>query len=81
MACGKYHYNISKLLLAHGCLSISIEREIEVARRSVEVYEVATLIHQPTLLSLNNEVGDVMNAHEYLNCEMEFDLNNPYEYR
>jgi hypothetical protein len=24
-------------------------------------------------------VGDVMNAHEYLNYEMEFDFNNPYE--
>ena len=25
------------------------------------------------------KVGDVMNAHEYLNFEMKFDLNNPYE--
>jgi hypothetical protein len=24
-------------------------------------------------------VGDVMNAHEYLNNDMEFDLNNFYE--
>ena len=58
---------------------ISIEREIEEARRLVEVDEVATLLHQLMLLSSDSEVGDVMNAHEYLNCEMEFDLNNPYE--
>ena len=45
----------------------------------VEVDEVATLLHQLTLLSSDSEVGDVMNAHEYLNYEMEFDLNNPYE--
>ena len=50
-----------------GVLSISIEREIEEARCLVEVDEVATLLHQPTLLSFDNEVGDVMNAHEYLN--------------
>ena len=62
-----------------GVLSISIEREIEEARHLVEVDEVATLLHQLTLLSSDSEVGDVMNAHEYLNYEMEFDLNNPYE--
>ena len=58
---------------------ISIEREIEEAKRLVEVDEVATLLHQLTLLSTNNEVGDVINAHEYLNYEMEFDLNNTCE--
>ena len=60
-------------------LSIFIEREIEEARLSVEVDEVATLLHQLKLLSCDSEVGDVMNPHEYLNYEMEFDLNNPYE--
>ena len=49
------------------------------ARRLVEVDEVATLLHQLTLLSYDSEVGDMMNAHEHLNYEMEFDLNNPYE--
>ena len=58
---------------------IFIEREIEEARRLVEVDEVATLLHKLTLLSFDNEVGDVMNAHEFLNYEMEFDLKNPYE--
>ena len=58
---------------------IFIEREIEEARRLVEVDEVATLLHQLTLLSYDSVMGDVMNAHEYLNYEMEFDLNNPYE--
>ena len=33
-----------------GILSISIKREIEEARRLVEVDEVATLLHQLTLL-------------------------------
>ena len=37
------------------------------------------LLHQLTLLSFDSEVGDVMNAHEYLYYEMEFDLNKPYE--
>ena len=32
-----------------------------------------------TLLSSNIEVSDTMNAQEYLNYELEFDLNNPYE--
>ena len=45
----------------------------------VEVDEVATLLHQLMLLSSDSEVGDVMNAYEYLNYEVEFDLNNPYE--
>jgi hypothetical protein len=45
----------------------------------VEVDEVATLLYQLTLLSFDSEVGGVMNAHEYLKYEMEFDLNNPYE--
>jgi hypothetical protein len=53
--------------------------EIEEGRRLVEVDEVATLLHQPTLLSYDSEVGDMMNAHEYPNYEMGFDLNNPYE--
>ena len=53
-------------------------RQIEEARRLVKVDEVATLL-QLTLLSSETEVGDVMNAHEYLKREMEFDLNNPYE--
>ena len=62
-----------------GVLLTSIENEIEEAKHLVEVDEVATLLHQLTLLSSDSEVGDVMNAHEYLNYEMEFDLNNPYE--
>ena len=45
----------------------------------VEVDEVATLLHQLTLLLFDSEVGDMMNAHEYLTYEMKFDLNNPYE--
>ena len=62
-----------------GVLSIYIEREIDEARLLVEVDEVATLLHELTLLSVNSEVGDVMNAHEYLKYEIIIDLNNPYE--
>jgi hypothetical protein len=63
-----------------GVISISIEREIEEGRRLVEVDEVATLLHQFMLLSSYSDVGDVMNALEHLNYEMEFDLSNPYEH-
>ena len=60
-----------------GVLSISIERQMKVARFLVEVDEIATLLHRLMLLSSDSEVGDVMNAHEYLHYETEFDLNNP----
>ena len=56
-----------------GVLSISIGREVHGARSLVEVDEVATLLHQLTLLAYDSEVGDVMNAHEYLNYEMKLD--------
>ena len=59
-----------------GVFSISIERGIEEARRLVEVDEVATLLHQ-LMLSYDSEVGDKMNACEYLNYKVDFDLNNP----
>ena len=49
-------------------------REIKEARRLVEVDKVATLLHQLTLLSSDSEVGDVVNAHEYLNYEMKLTL-------
>ena len=62
-----------------GVLLISIERELMEARRLINVDEVATLLHQLTLLSFDSEVGDVMNAHEYLNYDIKFNLNNPYE--
>jgi hypothetical protein len=45
----------------------------------VEVDEVATPLHQLMLLSSYNEVGDVMNACEYLSYEVGLDLNNPYD--
>ena len=33
-----------------------------------------------TLLSSDIEESDAMEAHEYLNYKLEFDLNNPYEF-
>ena len=56
-----------------------MERETNQARRVAEVDELATLLHQLTLLSSDIEVSDMMNAQKYLNYELEFDLNNPYE--
>ena len=47
--------------------------------RGIDSFVEVAILHQLMLFSSNSEVGDVMNAHEYLNYEMEFDLNNPYE--
>ena len=76
MACGDTTSTIQNCWRHTGAFSISIEREREEGRCLVEV---ATLLHQLMLLSSDSEVHDVMNALEYLNNEMEFDLNNPYE--
>ena len=63
-----------------GIILVLVEREIEETRRVKEVDEIATLLHQLTLSSLDIEESDAMKAHEYLNYELEFDLNNPYEF-
>ena len=62
-----------------GIFSVLVEWETNQARRVAEVDKLATLLHQLTLLSSDIEVSDTMNAQEYLNYELEFDLNNPYE--
>lgn len=67
--CWKHTYILSNL----------IERETEEARHGNEVDELAILFHQLTLLSSNIVVSDVIDAHEFINYELEFDLNNPYQ--
>ena len=47
--------HVGTILGLHGVFTISIERKIEEARRWVEVDEVATLLHQLTLLSFGSE--------------------------
>ena len=80
MVCRNYITSTIQTCWRHtSVLSISIKKQIEEGRLLVEVDEIATLLHQLTMLSYDSEVGDVMNVHEYLNYEMEFDLNNPYE--
>jgi hypothetical protein len=37
-----------------------------------------TLLEQLVLVFVKSESGPTMNAHEFLNCIMEFDLSNPY---
>ena len=62
-----------------GILLVLVEREIEETRRVKEVDEIATLLYQLTLMSSNTKESDAIEAHEYLNYELEIDLNNPYE--
>ena len=62
-----------------GILSNLIEREIEEVRHVREIDEVASLLHQLTLLSIDTKESEAMNANEYINYELEFDLNNPYK--
>ena len=37
-----------------------------------------TLLQQLALVVANSEIGPAMNAHEFINYELEFDINNPY---
>jgi hypothetical protein len=66
--------------LSHtGIFSTFVENEREEAKRLSEVAEVATLLERLTLLSSQSEEDDTMDAHEFINFELEFDLNNPYQ--
>ena len=56
-----------------------LERERFTSRIAAEVDEVGSLLHQLSLLSSDTEDNDVMDAHEFINYEVDFDLNNPYE--
>jgi hypothetical protein len=39
--------------------------------------EITTLMEQLALVSKESESGPTMNAHEFINYELEFDINNP----
>ena len=44
-----------------------------------EVAEVGVLLKRLSLLSFDLGDNNVMDAHEFINYEVDFDLNNPYE--
>ena len=55
-----------------------IDREAQDAIHKQELEEITTLLEQLALVSKESESGPTMNAHEFINYELEFDLNNPY---
>ena len=57
----------------------AIEKERFATRIASEVGEVGNLLHQLSLLSSHPEDSDVMDAQEFINFEVDFDLNNSYE--
>lgn len=40
--------------------------------------EITTILEQLALVTKESESGPTMNAHEVINYELEFGLNNPY---
>jgi hypothetical protein len=59
-------------------LSVLVENEVLQEQQRKEIEEVATVLEQLSLISSETETPN-MNAQEYLNYELEFDLNNPYQ--
>jgi hypothetical protein len=59
-------------------LSVLVENEVLQEQQRKEIEEVATVLEQLSLISSEIETPN-MNAQEYLNYELEFDLNNPYQ--
>ena len=57
----------------------AIEKDRFAARIASEVDEVGSLLHQLSLLSSHPEDSNVMDAQEFINFEIDFDLNNSYE--
>ena len=39
---------------------------------------LTTLLEHLALVYVESEIGPTMNAHEFINYELEVDLNNPY---
>ena len=60
-----------------GILSLLVENEVLQEQQRKEVEEVAVVLEQLSLISSETETPN-MNVQEYLNYELEFDLNNPY---
>ena len=60
--------------------AITIDREAQDAIHKKELEEITTLLEQLALVFKESESRPTMNAHEFINHELEFDLNNPYTY-
>ena len=48
------------------------------AIQNKKLEEITTLLEQLALVSKESESGPTTNAHEFINYEVEFDLNNRY---
>ena len=62
-----------------GILSILVENEVLQEQQRKEVEEVFAVLKQLSLISSKTETPN-MNVERYLNYELEFDLNNPYQH-
>ena len=54
------------------------DREAQDAIQKKVLEEITTILEQLALVSKESESGAIMNAHEFIKYELEFDLNNPY---
>ena len=61
-----------------GILSVLVENEVIQEQQRKDVEEVAAVLEQLRLISSETETPN-MDVQEYLNYELEFDLNNPYQ--
>ena len=59
-------------------LLVLVENEVLQEQQRKEIEEVAAVLKQLSLISSEIETPN-MNVQEYLNYELEFDLNNPYQ--
>ena len=58
--------------------AITKVREAHEAIQMKELEEITTLLEQLALVSKESETGPTMNAHDFINYELKFYLNNPY---
>ena len=61
-----------------GILSVLVENEVLQEQQRKEVEKVVAILEQLSLISIETETPN-MNVQDYLNYELEFDLNNPYQ--
>ena len=54
------------------------DRKAQETIHKKKLEEITTLREQLALVSTESESGLIMYAHEFINYELEFDLNNPY---
>lgn len=58
--------------------AIMKDRKAKEAIHKKELEEVTTLLEQLASIFVESEIGSIMNAHEFINNELKFYLNNPY---